>query len=230
MPLHSKTGRNQPSTSHFIFGAASWLRGLIQPRAGFGLAYIDWAQQEFGIAAGFSDDENMQQAYQSGDPYLAFAKQAGAVPQEGTAQSHSAERALFKQCVLARHICTERSLNPGHDAYPLHRKTLFDIGTWLCQNEAALTAQYGFEGLCEVLEVNPVHRTQVIEGVKDVRQGISAIAFICALEDSASVQSGRHPAECKDGPLYQALWETLKQLHSRQCFPEGRSHSHPTEG
>jgi len=66
---------------------------------------------------------------------------------------------------VVRHICTERSLNPGHDAYPLHRKTLFDIGTWLCQNEAALTAQYGFEGLCEVLEVNPVHRTQVIEGV-----------------------------------------------------------------
>ena len=119
---------------------------------------------------------------------------------------------------MARHICTERSLNPGRDAYPLHRKTLAHIGTWLCQNEEALTAQYGFEGLCEVLEVNPVHRTQVIEGAKDVRQGISAIAFICALEDSASVQSGRHPAECKDGPLYQALWETVKQVHSGQCF------------
>ena len=120
---------------------------------------------------------------------------------------------------VARHICTERSLNPGHDAYPLHRKTLFDIGTWLCQNEEALTAQYGFAGLCDVLEVNPAHRAQVIEEAKDVRRGISAIAFICALEDSASVQSGRHPAECKDGPVYQALRETVKQLHSRQRFP-----------
>ena len=102
--------------------------------------------------------------------------------------------------------------------YPLHRKTLFDIGTWLCQNDEALTAQYGFSGLCDVLEVNPVHRAQVIEEAKDVRRGISAIAFICALEDSASVQSGKHPPECKDGPLYQALWETVKQLHSRQRF------------
>ena len=81
-----------------------------------------------------------------------------------------------------------------------------------------MTAQYGFAGLCDVLEVNGVHRTEVIEGAKDVRRGISAIAFICALEDSASVQSGRHPAECKDGPLYQALWETVKQVHSGQCF------------
>ena len=39
----SKTGRNQPSTSRFIFGAASWLRGLIQPTEGYGLAYIDWS-------------------------------------------------------------------------------------------------------------------------------------------------------------------------------------------
>ena len=115
---------------------------------------------------------------------------------------------------MARHICTERSLNPGHDAYPLHRKTLFAIGTWLCQNEEALTEQYGFDGLCDVLEVNEVHRAQVIEGAKDVRRGISAIAFICALEDSVSVQSGRHPAECKDGPLYQALRETVKQGHT----------------
>lgn len=97
----SKTGRNQPSTSRFIFGAASWLRGLIQPAPGYGLAYIDWSQQEFGIAAARSRDQNMQQAYKSGDPYLAFAKQAGAVPQNATAQSHSAARALFKQCVLA---------------------------------------------------------------------------------------------------------------------------------
>ena len=97
----SKTGRNQPSTSRFIFGAASWLRGLIKPAPGFGLAYIDWSQQEFGIAAGLSHDPAMQHAYSSGDPYLEFAKQAGAVPPNATAQSHATERALFKECVLA---------------------------------------------------------------------------------------------------------------------------------
>ena len=40
-------------------------------------------------------------AYRSGDPYLAFAKQAGAVPLEATKQSHKAERDQFKACVLA---------------------------------------------------------------------------------------------------------------------------------
>jgi DNA polymerase I len=43
----------------------------------------------------------MMDAYVSGDPYLAFAKQAGAVPLEATKQSHKAERDQFKQCVLA---------------------------------------------------------------------------------------------------------------------------------
>src|SRR6478672_9966146 len=43
----------------------------------------------------------MLAAYKSGDPYLAFAKQAGAVPQDATKQSHSAQRDLFKACVLA---------------------------------------------------------------------------------------------------------------------------------
>jgi len=34
-------------------------------------------------------------------PYLAFAKQAGAVPVDGTKQSHPDERKLFKACALA---------------------------------------------------------------------------------------------------------------------------------
>jgi DNA polymerase-1 len=74
------THRLQPSNAKFIFGPSVWLRGLIQPAPGHGLAYLDWAQQEFGIAAALSGDPLMPEAYRSGDPYLAFAKQAGAVP------------------------------------------------------------------------------------------------------------------------------------------------------
>lgn len=99
--FRAKTGRNQPSTSKFIYGPAVWLRSLIKPNIGYGLAYIDWAQQEFGIAAALSKDPLMMKAYQSGDPYLAFAKQAGAVPDNGTKQSHKSEREQFKACVLA---------------------------------------------------------------------------------------------------------------------------------
>ena len=43
----------------------------------------------------------MMGAYRSGDPYLAFAIQAGAVPKEATKKTHEAQREQFKQCVLA---------------------------------------------------------------------------------------------------------------------------------
>lgn len=100
-PFSSITGRNQPSTNKFVFGLSRWARGLIQPKQGMALAYIDWSQQEFGIAAAFSKDENMKAAYLSGDPYLAFAKQAGAVPMDATKKTHASVRHQYKECVLA---------------------------------------------------------------------------------------------------------------------------------
>lgn len=99
--FRAKTGRNQPSNSRFVFGLSAWLRGLIKPTPGYGLAYIDWSQQEFGIAAALSGDTKMQEAYLSGDPYLAFAKQAGAVPRNATKASHPGQREKYKACVLA---------------------------------------------------------------------------------------------------------------------------------
>lgn len=99
--FRSRTSRNQPSNSRFIFGPSVWLRGLIKPPPGYGLAYCDWSQQEFGIAAALSGDPAMMNAYRSGDPYLAFAVQAGAVPAHATRCSHNAKREQFKACVLA---------------------------------------------------------------------------------------------------------------------------------
>jgi hypothetical protein len=99
-PFATKTGRNAPSTTKFIFGMPSYMRGLIQPEPGSALAYVDWEQQEFGIAAALSGDSVMQSAYISGDPYLSFAKHAGAVPADATKESHPRERALFKTTIL----------------------------------------------------------------------------------------------------------------------------------
>src|SRR5262249_43610300 len=100
-PFRARTSRNQPSNAKFIFGPSTWLRGLIKPPFGFGVAYIDWAQQEFGIAAASSGDRLMMEAYNSGDPYLAFAKQAGAAPPNATKATHKAIRDQFKSTVLA---------------------------------------------------------------------------------------------------------------------------------
>ena len=99
-PFRSRTGRNQPSNSKFIFGPSVWLRGLIKPPPGYALAYVDWSQQEFGIGSALSGDEAMMDAYLSGDPYLALAKQAQAVPPDATKATHGPTRELFKTCVL----------------------------------------------------------------------------------------------------------------------------------
>jgi DNA polymerase I-like protein with 3'-5' exonuclease and polymerase domains len=104
-PFSSRTSRNQPSNASFIFGASAWMRNLIQPKPGFAVAALDWVQQEFGIAAALSGDLNMLEAYQSGDSYLAFAKQAKAVPENATKDSHKKERAQFKACVLGVQYC-----------------------------------------------------------------------------------------------------------------------------
>jgi len=99
--FRARTGRNQPSNSRFIFGPSVWIRSLIKPPPGMAVAYIDFEQQEFAIAAKLSGDSNMLAAYVSGDPYLAFAKQAGAIPQDGTKETHGGLRELFKTTALA---------------------------------------------------------------------------------------------------------------------------------
>jgi DNA polymerase I-like protein with 3'-5' exonuclease and polymerase domains len=78
-----------------------WLRGLIKPPVGHAVAYMDWRQQEFGIAAALSGDVAMQAAYKTQDCYLAFAKQSHAVPVDATKATHGQQRELFKQCTLA---------------------------------------------------------------------------------------------------------------------------------
>jgi DNA polymerase I len=99
-PFRSKTSRNQPGSSKYIFGAPSWMRSFVKPAPGNALAYIDYEQQEFGIAAALSGDKAMQAAYRSGDPYLAFAKLAKALPPDATSETHPTIRDLYKQACL----------------------------------------------------------------------------------------------------------------------------------
>jgi hypothetical protein len=137
--FRARTSRNQPSNTKFIFGPSVWLRGLIQPPPGYGIAYIDWAQQEFGIAAALSGDPLMKEAYRSGDPYLAFAKQAGAAPPEATKATHKAIRDQFKSTVLAvqygmgADALAQRLGQPpirARELLRLHRETYRVFWTW----------------------------------------------------------------------------------------------------
>jgi hypothetical protein len=99
-PFRARTGRNQPSNSRFIFGPSAWLRGLIKPAAGFGLAYVDFSSQEVAIAAALSGDAALMEAYRSGDVYMAFAKQAKLAPAYATKHSHKRIRNQCKTVVL----------------------------------------------------------------------------------------------------------------------------------
>jgi hypothetical protein len=137
--FRARTGRNQPGSTKYIFGPSVWLRSLIKPPAGYGVAYIDWSQQEFGIAAALSGDTAMMAAYESGDPYLEFAKQAGAVPADATKATHGPKRELFKQCVLAVQYGMEYESLAGRIGQPTivardllraHRETYREF--WRC--------------------------------------------------------------------------------------------------
>lgn len=142
--FRAKTSRNQPSNAKFIFGPSAWLRSLIKPSAGYGLAYVDYSQQEFGIAAALSGDALMMEAYRSGDPYMAFAIQAGAAPMGATKHSHSAVRDQFKACVLAvqygmgAESLSSRIGQPtirAKELLDLHRRTYATYWSW---SDAAL--------------------------------------------------------------------------------------------
>jgi DNA polymerase I-like protein with 3'-5' exonuclease and polymerase domains len=115
------------------------MRGLLKPGPGQALSYIDWSQQEFGIAAALSRDTKMLEAYSTGDPYLAFAKQAGAIPTTATQESHAKERERFKACTLAvqygmgaETLALRTGQTPSHAAALLrqHRETYRTFWSW----------------------------------------------------------------------------------------------------
>jgi hypothetical protein len=144
-PVRTRTGRNAPSNSRFIFGAAAWLRSLIRPTLGRGLAYIDWSAQEIGIAAALSGDPLLMDGYQSGDPYLSFGKQAGVLPADATKQSHKPERERLKAVVLgtnygmgpealAAQVGT--SIIEARQLLALHRATYRTFWRWAEENVA----------------------------------------------------------------------------------------------
>jgi hypothetical protein len=158
-PFASKTGRNQPSSSEFIFGCPSWIRGLIKPAPGMALAYVDYEQQEFGIAAALSGDLAMRAAYESGDPYLSLAKQCGAAPPDATKESHTDVREQFKLCVLglqygmgapALATAINGSMQQARELIAHHRRVFRRYWDWSndlardAQNRGVMSSLYGW--------------------------------------------------------------------------------------
>ena len=98
-PYGSKTGRNQPSNSKYIFGPAKWIRFLIAPAPGRVLIHRDYCQQEVRIAAIQSGDMALAEACLE-DVYIGLAKQLGFVSPSMSPEELKSVRTMFKSVVL----------------------------------------------------------------------------------------------------------------------------------
>ena len=99
-PFASRTGRNQPSGSKFLFLLPKWLRSLMKPGPGRAVAYIDWSSQEIAVAGALSGDQRLMDAYASGDVYMAFLIAAGLAPEGAKKADFKSLRQVAKGIVL----------------------------------------------------------------------------------------------------------------------------------
>ncbi len=105
-PWVQVTGRSSPGKGS-IFGMPAWVRWLIKPGEGRGVAYVDLKSAEFGIAAGLSRDPNMMQDYRDMIEgriecvYFELAKSSGQVPMDAKVADHKPVRRLWKTASLA---------------------------------------------------------------------------------------------------------------------------------
>lgn len=118
------------------------------------------------------------------------------------------------------------------EARSQYKATSYQIGQWIYENDALLTTLYGFDGICDVLEVNPVHRPEVLEYAEDRERAIAAVAFIAGLEESADRQSGRQRPDYKDGPLFNVFMDMMMKAmkKNRASMPDPTAPGGPLYG
>lgn len=92
------------------------------------------------------------------------------------------------------------------------RPVLAGFGRDLLLDDGRLTEALGFDGLCDLLNINPVHRDKARQaGHTTVRK----LAFVEGLEDSTD----RHDPDWKDGPLFSACHAAMMEFI--RTAPEG---------
>jgi DNA polymerase-1 len=155
LPFWTRTSRCQPSARDKVFlpSLPSWLHGLLRPPPGFALVELDWAGQEYAIAAALSGDPNMIADYRSGDPHWAFGIRAGLVAADDIKADHKEFRdktlkpvthgqnyGMTPYGIAAK---TGRSLLWSRDVHARHRQTYPVFHRWL----GDLVAQAKFDGV-----------------------------------------------------------------------------------
>ena len=235
-PFKSKTSRTQPKAAEWIFSPAVWLRSLIKPGPGKAVAYIDWSNMEFLEAAVFSDGHcgpvnNMLDAYNTGDPYLAFAKRVGAVPSTATKHSHAAVRHKYKIMLLAvqygmsaETLASRAGVSTfeAHQVLNQHREIFAQYWKWSddWMQHALQTARHGIKLLACVHDAllieAPIERIEA--GVALTREIMRRASRIVLNVDAAGthelrtdVEIVRYPDRYSD-PRGAAFWDQVVEL------------------
>jgi hypothetical protein len=146
----AQSSRSQPSATGFLFLKSAWIRALCQPKKGRVVVGIDFGSQENLLAGLISNDDKMLKAYESGDPYLYFAKLAGAVPWDGTKEEYKKERNLFKS------TCLGVSYNMGAGA--LAQKITDDTGEPTTKEQAQELIDKFFEAYTDFAKWNDYNK------------------------------------------------------------------------
>jgi hypothetical protein len=138
-PFASKTSRSQPKASEWIFSPAVWLRSLIKPGPGRAVAYIDWSSMEFMVAGVLSGCRQMIELYNTGSPYIEFAKKFAAAPQSATKKTHGDVHDTYKVVLLGaqygmRHVTLAQRLGistfAAHEMLAQHHGLFNQFWTW----------------------------------------------------------------------------------------------------
>lgn len=212
-PFNTVTGRNSPSNSRYIFGPAKWMRNLIKPPEGYGVAYIDWSAQEIAVSAGLSGDERLIDGYCAGDPYMAFARDSGLAPPDATKATHGPLREQMKVICLGvlygmqrETLAAQLGISPAAAAGLLerHRRTYTTFWRWL---EATKSVAHSRSRLATVLgwPLRITARTKPTQIVNFPAQANAAemmrLAAIVATENGIEVCGPIHDAFLICAPL-----------------------------
>ncbi len=207
----TQTGRNAAKAKTFPLAMSSWLRAIIQPKGVSSIIGCDFSQQEVYVAAILSNDRNLLEAYNSGDVYLAFAKQAGLVPETATKASHKLERMLCKATVLGLQfgmgqlkLKTKLSLDSGTEVsdektkelIDAHKNTYRDYWQWVREiseeykDGNPLSTNDGWVLFCD----NPIITSVRNFPVQANAASITRLAVVKAWEQGLKVMCGLHDA------------------------------------
>lgn len=234
----TQTGRNAAKAKTFPLAMSSWLRAIVRPRPGHFIIGSDFSQQEVYVAAKLSGDVNLLQAYNSGDVYLAFAKQAGLVPADATKTSHKLERTLCKSTVLGlqfgmghRKLQAKLRLDSGQDVsdektqelIDAHKSTYHTYWQWVkdlsreYKNGTPLVTNDGWVLWCDNKVMTSVRNFPVQANAASItRKAIVrcwelGLKVMCGLHDAIYIIS-EHPEIEQDVLNEVMLWATEQIL------------------